>query len=170
MYVDALLNLNTPMSTIESNPKPWISTRLASALKVFVVMALVSFVGFGVMYFSEAQLGGEVLVFYCACGYSHAHISDGQLVLTEQNHDTPAGTILATVKNNGSNCTLTWVTDNSLAGQVDCLQIDHLGAKCNMDVWGDGKMEPTHILLVDNWKLGPASYAARLTRWLNWKN
>jgi hypothetical protein len=60
---------------------------------------------------------------------------------------------------------LTWAADVGIAGQVDHLEIDHLGAKCDMDWWG--QMQPTYILLSDNWKLYPASVLARIESWLD---
>ena len=99
---------------------------------------------------------------------SHARISDGQVILTEQNHDRPAGTVVATIKTEGSVCILTWLADDRIAGQVDRLQIDHLGVKYDMGI-GSGMVSNHVILEVDNWKLPAASLASQFKRWLKEK-
>jgi hypothetical protein len=119
-------------------------------------------VGLGIVvaYFADARIDGNVRYGACACGLTRATITDGELVLAEANHDTPAGTIVAAVEIKDRTCALTRIGDDGKPEPTERLQVDHLGAKFYLEeVYGQ---QPVYVVMVDNWKL----YPARIAMWM----
>jgi hypothetical protein len=152
------------VKTIRQKSRWWKSKWFVRSLIAVTILTVAGLLVLREAYFSNARLDGDVYVFVCACG-PHARISNGKVILTERNHDRPAGTVVASIKTEGSVCILTWLAVDGIAGQTDRLQIDHLGAK--YDTAFGGGMEPNYIILVDNWKLHAASLMSRFKHWLD---
>ena len=89
-----------------------------------------------------------------------ARIADGNVVLTEANHDRPAGTVVATIEIKDGICTLRGFDKDGIPQTAERLQIDHLGAK-----YHHGE-ESHYVLIVDNWKFYPAFLPAYLLKWI----
>ena len=100
-------------------------------------------------YFDTAQIKGDVGFYACWCGLSPATVADGKVVLAESNHDTPAGTVIATLRVDGESCTVTQIEEDGQAGETYELVVDHLGAQYTEDG------QTIYMILVDNWKLYP---------------
>lgn len=147
-------------SAIEQQPKHrhlQFSLRSLLAFVLLVSMGL----GAGAAYFNEAKLDGKVLFGACACGLTHATITDGEVVLAEANHDTPAGATVAIVEIKDRICTLRRMDADGVVGTAKRFQIDHLGAYYYVpESFGNQRV---YVLMADNWKL----YPVRFLRWLN---
>jgi hypothetical protein len=126
-----------------------------SVRSLLVFVALVSLgLGLWAAYFHTAKIEGNVRFGACACGLTPATVADGKVVLAEQNHDRPAGTVLATIEIKGRVCTLRRIGEDGAAGPAETLQVDHLGAKFyDEPTYGT---QPVYVVIVDNWKLYPA--------------
>ena len=88
-----------------------------------------------------------------------ATVADGKIILSEANHDTPAGATIATINFKGSVCTITIMGDDGTPGPAGQYTVDHLGAKY-YDARRDGS--PFYVLYADNWKL----YQVRTLAWI----
>jgi hypothetical protein len=122
--------------------------------------------GLGVLvaYFADAWIDGNVRYQACACGLTRATITEGTVVLAEANHDTPAGTIVATVEIKDRICTLTRIGEDGKPGSTERLQVDHLGAKLYLEeIYGQ---QPVYVVMVDNWKVYPACIVMWMRRTL----
>lgn len=122
-----------------------------------MLVALVAVgLGFSVAYFDKAELEGDAYLMACACGLTPATVSDGKITLAEPNHDTPAGTVVATIAVQDDDCTVTLVEEDGTPRVVYELTVDHLGARYLEYHEGHGT-HPVYVVQVDNWKLYPAS-------------
>ncbi|NQU24887.1 MAG: hypothetical protein HQ567_26690 [Candidatus Nealsonbacteria bacterium] len=121
-------------------------------------MAFVTLVSIGLsglaMYFADAQVEGDVYFRVCPFCLSPATIVDRKIVLAGEIHEMPAGTVVATIEIKGRICTLRRIGEDGAPGAAECLEIDHLGVPLDNDGWTG------HVLVVDNWKLYPASVMA----------
>lgn len=124
------------------------------------MMALVLVIGCGlglsVAYFDDAQIDGDIYFTARACGFEHATIAGGKVVLAEPNHDTPAGTAVATIRVQNHRCTVTMFEPGGASKVTYDLDVDHLGAKYVVN----GRA--VYVVLVDNWKVYPARFLAWL--------
>ena len=103
-------------------------------------------------YFADARIEGDIYVQFCSCGLARARIVDGKIVLAEARHDTPAGTVVATIEIKDGTCTLRRFDKDEVPGSAERLQVDHVGAKFHdPGVYG----EYIYVILVDSWKLYP---------------
>jgi hypothetical protein len=147
------------MTTDQMKTKPrrrWLQFSLRTLLMLMTVIGCG--LGLSAAYFDDAQIDGDVYLTACACGFTHATIADGKVVLAEPNHDTPAGTAVATIRVKNHNCTVTLFERGGASKVVYDLDVDHLGAK----YVDNGR--PVYVVLVDNWKVYPARFFAWLQR------
>ena len=121
---------------------------------VFVSLGL----GFYAAYFHVARLDGAVLYEACTCGFKRANISNGEVILLEPNHETPAGSVVATIEIKDGTCTLRSIRQDGTVGNAQSYGIDHLGAKYYSEKCGGF----IYIVMVDNWKLYPFAVYARI--------
>ena len=150
------------MATASSMTERQTKRRWRFRYSIRSLMAFVALVSMGlsafVTYFADAQIDGNVRFGACACGLTSATIADGKVVLAEANHDTPAGTIVATIEIEDRICTLRRFGKDGIPGTAERLQVDHLGAKYYApEIYGE---QPVYVLMVDNWKLYPAYVVA----------
>ncbi len=136
------------------------------SLRTQLLLVAVLSAGLGILaaYFDEAQIDGSVYFAACACGMKHAEVCEGNIVLSEPNHDRPAGTVVASIELKDGLCTIRLTKEDGSLGPAQDYSIDHLGAKCyDEDAFGS---QPIYVLLVDNWKLYPACAVMWLKRTL----
>jgi len=102
--------------------------------------------GGGTAYFRPARLEGDVFYNACACGGTRARIVGGALTLTEENHDTPAGTTVALVHVHDGICTLTEINEDGSRGRSGDYPINHTrhraAAKPPWSFWRVNQLEP----------------------------
>ena len=140
-------------------------TRWRFRYSIRSLLALVTFVslglGFFVAYFAEARLDGDIRFEACACGFKRARVSSGKVALAEQNHDTPAGSIVATIKIENRVCILQRIGKDGAREPAERLEVDHLGAKYYDAAFGS---QPIYVVMDDTWKLYPAFLFALVER------
>jgi len=93
---------------------------------------------------------------------TRATVVDGKVILSEANHDTPAGTVVATIEIRGDVCTVKCVGDEDKPGRVGETLVDHLGTIPH-GVSTYPRLS-RYDILVDNWKLYPARVVAWIER------
>lgn len=129
------------------------------------LMALVTLVSLGLsfcaVYFAPARLDGDVRFSACMCGPVRAKVSDGRLILLETHHETPAGTVVATIEIKDGMCTFRRIGTDGTPGPAARLYVDHLGAKYYDET---DNFYPYYILVDDNWKQYPAALEAMVGR------
>ena len=131
------------------------------SLLVFVTFVSLG-LGFFVAYFAEARLDGDIRFEACACGFKRARVSSGKVALAEQNHDMPAGSIVATIKIENRVCILQRIGQDGAREPAERLEVDHLGAKYyDAALFGS---QPIYVVMDDNWKLYPAFLFACVER------
>ena len=141
-------------------------TRWRFRYSIRSLLALVAFVslgfGFFAAYFAKARLDGDIGFAACACGLTRAKVSAGEVALAEPNHDTPAGSIVATIKIENRVCTLQRIGKDGAREPAERLEVDHLGAKYyDAALFGS---QPIYVVMDDNWKLYPAFLFACVER------
>jgi hypothetical protein len=84
------------------------------------------------------------------------------VALAEPNHDTPAGSIVATIKIENRVCILQRIGKDGGRQPAERFEVDHLGAKY-YDPFLFGS-QPIYVVMDDNWKRYPAFLFACVER------
>lgn len=131
------------LSTVRRTGIRW-SVRALMTFVAFVSIVLAVYVA----YFDVANIEGDVDFMVCGCGMmGRATIADGTVILAEPNHDTPAGTGIATIHVQEKVCTITLIDKNGTPQHFYELSVDHLGAK-----YFEGA-SPVYVVQARTWKL-----------------
>jgi hypothetical protein len=111
-------------------------------------------------YFHEARLDGAVRYVACTCGFKRAKVANGEVVLIEPNHATPAGAAVATIEIEHGVCRLRRIRADGTLGTAESYEIDHLGAKYYDERCGGF----VYVIMADNWKWYPFIFFTRIER------